>query len=52
MTRDERERMTALCKLIAEEKDRQKFTELLEALNDLLDSKGQRLEKPGDPKPS
>jgi hypothetical protein len=44
MTPDERERMTVLCKCIAEEKDRQKFMELLEALNDLLDGKGQRLE--------
>jgi hypothetical protein len=52
VTPDERERMTALCQRIAEEKDHKKFMELLEALNELLDSKGQRLEKPTNPKPS
>ena len=52
MTPDERERMTALCRRIAEEQDHQKFMELLEALNDLLEGKGQRLEKPTKPKPS
>ncbi len=52
MTPDERERMTALCRRIAEEQDHQEFMELLEALNDLLEGKGQRLEKPTKPKPS
>jgi hypothetical protein len=36
--------MTALCKRIAQEKDHQKFTELLQALNELLDGKEQRLQ--------
>jgi hypothetical protein len=44
MTPDERERMTVLCRRIAEENDHQKFLELVEALNNLLDGKGQRLE--------
>jgi hypothetical protein len=44
VTPDERERMTALCKRIAQEKDHQKFTELLQALNELLDGKEQRLQ--------
>ena len=44
MTTDERERMTALCERIAKEQDQQKFIELINALNDLLYGKGQRLE--------
>lgn len=43
MTTDERERMTALCERIATEQDQQKFIELINALNDLLDEKDQRL---------
>jgi hypothetical protein len=43
MTTDERERMTALCERIATEQDQQKFIELINALNDLLDDKDQRL---------
>ena len=43
MTTDERERMTALCERIAKEQDQQKFIELINALNDLLDEKEQRL---------
>lgn len=43
MTTDERERMNALCERIAKEQDPKKFTELVEALNDLLDQKDHRL---------
>jgi len=46
MTPYERDRMTVLCRRLAEEQDHQKFAELLKALNDLLDSKEQRLENP------
>ena len=44
MTPDERERMTTLCQRIATEQDREKFTQLVKALNDLLSVKDQRLE--------
>jgi len=44
MTPDERECMRVLCERIVEEKDYQKFIELVEVLNNLLDGKGQRLE--------
>jgi hypothetical protein len=44
MTPDERECMRVLCERIVEEKDYQKFIELVEVLNNLLDGKAQRLE--------
>ena len=44
MTPDERERLNVICEQIAKEQDHQKFTELLEALNELLDGKEQRLQ--------
>ncbi len=44
MTADERERMRVLCDQIDKEQDQKKFIELVEALNDLLDGKGRRLE--------
>ena len=43
MTPDERERMAVLCERIAKEQDHQKFTDLVEDLNKLLDRKDQRL---------
>jgi len=46
MTPDERKRVTVLCRRLGEENDHQKFRELLQALNDLLGGKEQRLEKP------
>ena len=47
MTPDERDRVTVLCRRLAEEHDHQKFAELLKALNELLDGKEHRLENPG-----
>jgi hypothetical protein len=44
MTPDERERMANLCQRIATEQDREKFTQLVKALNDLLSVKDHRLE--------
>jgi hypothetical protein len=44
MTPDERERMASLCQRIATEQDREKFTQLVKALNDLLSVKDHRLE--------
>ena len=44
VTPDERERMTTLCQRIATEQDREKFTQLVKALNDLLSVKDHRLE--------
>jgi hypothetical protein len=44
MTPDERERMTTLCQRIATEQDREKFTQLVKELNDLLSLKDHRLE--------
>jgi hypothetical protein len=43
MTPDERERMAILCERIAKEQDHEKFTELVDELNQLLDRKDQRL---------
>jgi hypothetical protein len=40
---DEREQMTLLCQRIAVEQDRDKFTELVDQLNELLEHKGGRL---------
>ncbi len=44
MTPDERERMSVLCQRIATEQDRDKFTQLVRELNDLLSAKDHRLE--------
>jgi len=44
MTPDERERMTTLCQRIATEQDREKFTQLVKEINDLLSVKDHRLE--------
>lgn len=44
MTPEERERMYKLCKLIETEKDRHRFLQLIEELNQLLERKEQRLE--------
>lgn len=44
MTPDERERMALLCQRIATEQDRDKFTQLVRELNDLLSAKDHRLE--------
>lgn len=44
MTPDERERMTTLCQRIATEQDRDKFTQLVKELNDLLSVKDHRLQ--------
>jgi hypothetical protein len=49
MTPDEREKMHILCQRIAVEKDRQKFTELVDQLNELLEQKEARLERAGKP---
>lgn len=45
MTKDEIAQMEHLCRLIAIEKNQQKFNDLVSALNDLLDGKGKRLEE-------
>jgi hypothetical protein len=39
MTPGERERLTALCQRIADEKNNQRLAELLQQLNSLLDGK-------------
>jgi uncharacterized protein with von Willebrand factor type A (vWA) domain len=44
MTPDERDRMATLCQRIATEQDRDKFTQLVKELNDLLSAKDHRLE--------
>jgi hypothetical protein len=46
MTPDERERMQVLCERIAKEQDHERFVELVQELNNLLDHKEQRLEEP------
>jgi hypothetical protein len=46
MTPEERERMHFLCDRIAKEKDHTEFSKLVQELNDLLESKEQRLEDP------
>ncbi len=45
MTPEERERMHILCEKIAIEKDPDKFTELVEALNRLLETKQERIQR-------
>lgn len=49
MTPDERERMQLLCEQIAKEEDPEKFTKLVQELNDLLEHKVKRLERPARP---
>jgi hypothetical protein len=46
------DRIQELCSLIAVEQDREKFLELIEKLNGILSTQGQRLqgESPGGPK--
>lgn len=46
MTPDERERMTILCEQIAVEQDREKFSKLVDELNELLEAKDLRLQHP------
>lgn len=46
MTSEERERMLALCTEIANEKDIDAFHKLIRELNDLLERKEHRLERP------
>jgi len=46
MTPDEREQMAILCQRIAVEQDRNKFTELVDQLNELLEHKERRLNNP------
>jgi hypothetical protein len=49
MTPDEVERMNALCKQIATEKDHNRFSQLLLELNELLERKNKRLDHPSQP---
>jgi hypothetical protein len=44
MTPEERERLRILCDQIAKEQNRDKFTELVLELNDLLERKEHRME--------
>ncbi len=46
MTPDERERMHNLCEQLAIEQNHEKFTKLVQELNDLLDHKEERLDSP------
>ncbi len=46
MTPDERERMQVLCEQIAKEENRERFTNLVHELNELLENKVQRLDHP------
>ncbi len=48
MTPDERERMRSLCEQIANEQNRDKFTKLVQELNDLLENKVKRLDRSPD----
>src|ERR1039458_1401182 len=49
MTPDERERMQVLCEQIAKEENRERFTDLVHELNELLENKVQRLDRPASP---
>jgi len=49
MTPEERERMQFLCEQIAKEEDPEKFTRLVQELNDLLEHKVKRFERPARP---
>jgi hypothetical protein len=44
MTPDEQQRMNSLCQQITTEQDSKRFDQLVEALNDLLDGKANRLD--------
>lgn len=44
MTTEERQRMYQLCAMIETEKDRNRFLQLIEELNQLLESKERRLD--------
>jgi hypothetical protein len=46
MTSEEREKMEFLCQQITEERDPEKFDELVVALNELLDANQQRINAP------
>ncbi len=52
MTPEERKRMDELCELIKEEKNHDKFIELIQEFNELLRSKEHRMEKPQTPQSS
>jgi hypothetical protein len=43
VTPEERQRMAMLCERIAAEQDRDKFTQLVDQLSELLDRKDERL---------
>jgi hypothetical protein len=45
MNAEKRKRMYQLCALIEEEKDHQRFIELIQELNELLERKQDRLEE-------
>jgi hypothetical protein len=45
MTPDEQEQMNILCQRIALEQDQERFTELIQQLNELLDGKSNRLSR-------
>ncbi|HTS05191.1 MAG TPA: hypothetical protein VMP68_06375 [Candidatus Eisenbacteria bacterium] len=47
MTSEEREKMNRLCERIEEEKDPDRFTKLVQELNELLEQKEDRLKKRG-----
>ena len=49
MTPEEREEMYALCRLIQDEKDPQKFAQLVEELDRLLDAKRERIQSATEP---
>jgi hypothetical protein len=46
MTPEEHSLMNSLCEQISKEQNHEKFVKLVQALNDLLENKGQRLEDP------
>jgi hypothetical protein len=46
MTPDESEHMRSLCEQIAKEQDREKFTKLIQELNNLLEHKERQVERP------
>lgn len=48
MTSEEREKMNRICRLVQDESDPEKFTELIRELYELLDRKELRLEPQPD----
>jgi len=48
MTPEEREQMNRLCTQIQDEKDHERFMQLIKELNDLIDRKEHRFEPPGE----